>query len=387
MSKTSTRRLRRTSRTSRSTPRRTSCRTPPTRSAAALPDHTVVLPASPPPADVHDVALVDLDGVVYVGPDAVPGAADAVAAAAARGLRCVYVTNNASRPPEKVGAHLRELGIPADDADVVTSAQLSAGILAGRLPAGAPVLVVGGEGLLEALTAEGLRPVRSMADAPQAVVQGFGPDLGWRDLAEGARAVRVGLFWVASNLDLTVPTPQGPAPGNGALVNAVAAAGGRRPDAVAGKPAPRAFADAAARAGSTRPLVVGDRLDTDLEGARAAEIPGLLVLTGITGVTELLRCPPQARPDLVGRDLGALLTAHPEATVDVAGTGRCGSAVVSLGAGGLAVDSAGDDPLDLLRAACAAAWSPAASGGAAEGDPAPVVAAVRVLEPDAGWAG
>jgi glycerol 3-phosphatase-2 len=351
-----------------------------------MPDARVVLPASAPPAAVHDVALLDLDGVVYVGPHAVPGAPEAIAAAAAHGLRCVYVTNNAARPPAKVGAHLRELGVPAEDADVVTSAQLAAGVLAERLPAGAPVLVVGGAGLVEALAEAGLRGVRSMDDAPQAVVQGFGPDVGWRDLAEGARAVHAGLFWVASNLDLTVPTPHGPAPGNGALVAAVAAAGGRQPDAVAGKPAARAFADAAARAGSTRPLVVGDRLDTDLEGARAAGIPGLLVLTGITGVTELLRCPPQARPDLVGRDLGALLTAHPEATVDVAGTGCCGSAVVSLGAGGLAVDSAGDDPLDLLRAACAAAWSPAASGGAGEVDPAPVVAAVRGLEPDAEWA-
>jgi HAD superfamily hydrolase (TIGR01450 family) len=344
----------------------------------------VVLPGSPPPADVHDVALLDLDGVVYVGPDAVPGAADAIAAAAARGLHCVYVTNNASRPPEKVGAHLRELGIPAEDGDVVTSAQIAAGLLAARLPGGAPVLVVGGEGLVEALAAEGLRAVRSMDDDPQAVVQGFGPDVGWRDLAEGARGVRAGLFWVASNLDLTVPTPHGPAPGNGTLVNAIAAAAGRPPDAVAGKPEARAFRDAAARAGSARPIAVGDRLDTDLEGARAAGMPGLLVLTGITGISDLLRCPPEARPDLVGRDLGALLAAHPEAVVDDEGVGRCGEAAVAVRDGALAVDATGRDGLDLLRAACAAAWSRPAAGG--DVDPAPVVAAVRGLEPDAPWA-
>ena len=348
----------------------------------------VVLAASPPPADVHDVALLDLDGVVYVGPAAVPGAADAVALAAARGLRCVYVTNNASRPPEKIGAHLRELGIAADDGDIVTSAQLAAGILAERLPAGAAVLVVGGEGLHQALAAEGLRGVVSMDDAPQAVVQGFGPDLGWRDLAEGARAVRAGLFWVASNLDLTVPTPHGPAPGNGALVNAVAAAGGRRPDAVAGKPEARAFRDAAVRAGSARPLAVGDRLDTDLEGARAARMPGLLVLTGITGVTELLRCPAPARPDLVGRDLAALLLAHPEAVRDEHGRGLCGEAAVAVRAGALVVDEPGEDALDLLRAACAAAWglTPSGAGGEVGVDPEPVLAAVRRLEPEAEWA-
>jgi HAD superfamily hydrolase (TIGR01450 family) len=353
-----------------------------------VPERSVVLPASPPPAEVHDVALLDLDGVVYVGPDAVPGAADAVAAAAGRGLRCVYVTNNASRPPEKVAAHLRELGIPADDADVVTSAQLAAGMLATRLAAGAPVLVVGGEGLVEALAAEGLRPVRALDDAPAAVVQGFGPDVGWRDLAEGARAVRAGLFWVASNLDLTVPTPHGPAPGNGALVDAVAVAAGRRPDAVAGKPEPEAFRDAAARAGSARPLVVGDRLDTDLEGARAAQMPGLLVLTGVTGISELLRCPLRARPDLVGRDLGALLVAHPEAVLDEHGRGRCGSASVAVRDGSLAVEEPGDDALDLLRAACAAAWALPASGagGEVDVDAEPVVAAVRRLEPEAEWA-
>jgi hypothetical protein len=188
---------------------------------------------------------------------------------------------------------------------------------------------------------------------------------------------------VATNLDLTVPTPHGPAPGNGALVDAVAAAAGRRPDDIAGKPEPRAFSGAARRAGSERPLVVGDRLDTDLEGARASGIPGLLVLTGITGVTELLAAPPRTRPDLVGRDLGALLTDHPEATAGPDGTGRCGRAVVAVEGGAVVVREAGSDPVDLLRAACAAVWS-APSGPAP--DPEPVVEAVRRLDPEAGWA-
>lgn len=343
--------------------------------------HDAVLPSSPPPAQTFDVALLDLDGVVYVGPDAVPGAAEAIATAASQGLRSVYVTNNASRPPRLVAEQLRSLGIPAADADVVTSAQLAAGILAARLPPGACVLVVGGPGLHEALTDEGLRPVTSMDDEPQAVVQGFGPDVGWRTLAEGARAVRGGLFWVATNLDLTVPTQHGPAPGNGTLVAAVATAGGRRPDEVAGKPLPRAFRDAARRAGSARPLVVGDRLDTDLEGARAARIPGLLVLTGITGITELLAAAPEARPDLVGRDLGGLLEEHPAALAGPDGAGRCRAAVVRASDGTLIVDTPGEDALDLLRAACAATWT---TGGSP--DPRPLIDAVRALEPGAAWA-
>ncbi len=348
---------------------------------------TVVLAASPPPATVHDVALLDLDGVVYIGPEAVPGAADAIARAAGLGLRSVYVTNNASRPPAAVAAHLRDLGVPADTDDVVTSAQLAAGMLAERLPRGSAVLVVGGEGLEVALRAEGLRPVHRLGDAGAgevaAVVQGFAPTVAWSDLAEGARAVRSGLPWVATNLDRTVPTRHGPAPGNGALVDAVAAAAGKRPDEVAGKPEARAFSGAAGRAGSERPLVVGDRLDTDLEGARASGIPGLLVLTGITGVTELLAAPARTRPDLVGRDLGALLTDHPGATAGPDGTGRCVRAVVGVEDGTVAVHEAGGDPVDLLRAACAAVWS-APDGGAP--DPGPVVEAVRRLDPGAAWA-
>jgi glycerol 3-phosphatase-2 len=348
---------------------------------------TVVLAASPPPVRVHDVALLDLDGVVYVGPHAVPGAAEAIAHAARLGLRSVYVTNNASRPPAAVAEHLRELGVPADTADVVTSAQLAAGMLASRLPAWSAVLVVGGEGLDVALEAEGLRPVHRLSEAGEgevaAVVQGFARTVGWADLAEGARAVRSGLPWVATNLDLTVPTPHGPAPGNGTLVDAVAAAAGRRPDEVAGKPDARAFSGAARRAGSERPLVVGDRLDTDLEGARASGIPGLLVLTGITGVTELLAAPPQARPDLVGRDLGALLTDHPEAAAGPDGTGRCGDAVVGVEGGLVVVREAGNDAVDLLRAACAAVWTAPGRRGP---DPGPVVDAVRGLDPDADWA-
>jgi hypothetical protein len=116
-------------------------------------------------------------------------------------------------------------------------------------------------------------------------------------------------------------------------------------------------------------------------------MPGLLVLTGITGIDELLRCPPRARPDLVGRDLGALLVAHPEAFAE-GGVARCEGAAVAVREGALAVDEPGEDALDLLRAACAAAWSLQASGseGEVEVDPGPVVSAVRRLEPGAAWA-
>ena len=347
-------------------------------------------------ASAHDLLLLDLDGVVYIGPHAVPGAAEALDAVRADGLTLRFVTNNASRPPRTVADHLTRLGVPATEAEVVTSAQVAAALLARRLGAGAGVLVVGAAGLRDALRAEGLVPLDTVDEGPVAVVQGFGPDVGWRLLAEATRAVRSGLYWMATNLDQTVPTPYGPAPGNGSLVGVVAGAAGRGPDEVAGKPRPGAFQEATARAGSTRPLVVGDRLDTDLEGARAAGMPGLLVLTGVTGVSELLDAAPERRPDLVGRDLWSLRDEHPEATTgapaegDGPVTARCRGAAVRVQADGgraaLQVLDAGDDVLDLLRAAAVATWAVRDAGPGLAADPGPVIEAVRAAEPGADWA-
>lgn len=306
-----------------------------------------------PLAQAYDVGLLDLDGVVYIGPQAVPGAAAALGAAAAAGMRLVYVTNNASRPPEAVSDHLRRLGVDAGPHDVVTSAQAAAHLLAGMLPAGAPVLVVGGEGLQAALQEEGLRAVTALRDGPQAVVQGFSPDVGWRQLAEGAHAVRSGLPWVVTNLDLTVPTERGTAPGNGTLVAAVRAAVDVDP-VVAGKPEPALFAEAVRRCGARRPLVVGDRLDTDLAGANRAGYDGLLVLTGVTTVSTLLEAAPLERPTYVGADLSVLVEEHP-GVVRADRWWSCRSAAVSVDEQGrVKVRGHGTD---VLRAACAAAWS------------------------------
>jgi HAD superfamily hydrolase (TIGR01450 family) len=320
---------------------------------------------------VYDLVLLDLDGVVYIGRAAVPGAAGALARVRAAGVRTAFVTNNASRPPQTVGEHLRELGIDAADDDVVTSAQAAAAVLARRLPGGAKVLIVGGEGLYRAIEAVGLKPVQSADDQPMAVVQGFSPDIGWRLLAEGSRAVRSGLPWIATNVDLTVPTPYGPAPGNGTLVAAIATATGVRPE-VAGKPQPTLFLEAAERYRGRRPLVVGDRLDTDLEGARAAGMDGLAVLTGVHRVRDLIAAAPQRRPHLISRDLNGLLVAHPgpERTADGWGVG---GTVVAVDDAGLHIVRAGVEPLDLIRAGCAAAWdyadSRAGSGAGSDSDP------------------
>ena len=143
-------------------------------------------------ADRYDLALVDLDGVAYRGHEPIDGAAEGLTAARDRGMRLVFVTNNASREPESVSHQLSELGIPTRPAEVMTAAQACAAVLTTRLGVGAKVLVVGGPGLLTAVRAAGFTVVESADDDPEAVAQGFSPDLGWLQLAEAAYAVERG---------------------------------------------------------------------------------------------------------------------------------------------------------------------------------------------------
>ncbi len=264
-------------------------------------------PSPAPLCETYDVALLDLDGVVYRGDEPVPGAADAIAAARAAGMRMAFVTNNASRTPAAVVARLADAGVPAREDEVATAAQAAATLLRTLVRDGARVLVTGGEGLRVATAEAGFTLVTSAADAPEAVVQGYDPSLAYADLAETALAVRNGAVWVASNLDATIPTARGELPGNGSLVALVATATGRRPDAAAGKPERALHDEAVRRSGARRPLVVGDRLDTDVEGARRAGCDSLLVLTGVTTPAMLAQAPPHQRPTYVGDDLRALL--------------------------------------------------------------------------------
>jgi glycerol 3-phosphatase-2 len=306
------------------------------------------------PFDRHDVLLADLDGTLYRGREAVPGAVEAVLAAQARGVATMYVTNNASRRPADVAQHLVELGFPAGEQDVVASSQAAAAMLAEQLPAGAAVLVVGTEALVEEVTGVGLTVTGDAAQAA-AVVQGHSPDTGWRVLAEATVALRAGAVWVACNVDPTLPTERGPLPGNGSMVAALRTASGREPQ-VAGKPAPALLHEAARRSGARNALMVGDRLDTDVEGGRAAGMTTLLVLTGVSDAAELLAAPEALRPDLIGADMSALgrpvdeLAPGPRPGWDVRGTGT----------GGLELTGDGD-ALDALRVLCAVHW--AAGGG------------------------
>jgi HAD superfamily hydrolase (TIGR01450 family) len=263
-------------------------------------------PAARRLVDGHDALLLDLDGVVYVGPLAVAHAVESIAAARSLGVTTAYVTNNAARPPAVVAEHLRSLGLEVAEHDVVTSAQAGAREVAARVPVGSRVLAVGGPGVAAALRGRGLEPVTLAAERPAAVLMGYGPDVAWRDLAQASYAVGAGALFVATNTDMSIPLPEGIAPGNGTLVAAVVAATGRQP-LVAGKPFAPLMVESVERVGSVSPLVVGDRLDTDIEAGHVSAIPSLLVLTGVTEVAALLAATPEHRPTYVAADLRGLL--------------------------------------------------------------------------------
>jgi HAD superfamily hydrolase (TIGR01450 family) len=312
-------------------------------------------------------------------------------------MRIAYVTNNSSRTPQAVAEQLQALGLPARATDVVTSAHAAARLVVERFGGPVRVLVVGGEGLRDALVAVGCVPVSSADDRPDAVVQGYDPELRYRDLAEAALAVSRGAWWVATNRDLTLPTERGLQPGNGALVGAVKAAVGHDPAVFAGKPDAALLEEARRRTSARRPVAVGDRLDTDVEGAARAGVDSLLVLTGVSTGADLLLAGRSCRPTYVALDLGGLLTPHPApvaedgqggarwrcgrwaATVDgdaitVHRSRRPGADEISSGEAGAdgtsadetgpGADEAGSGAADLLRAAAAAAWVAADAGHA-----------------------
>lgn len=321
-----------------------------------------------PLAERYDLALVDLDGVAYRGHEPIEHAAEGLTGARARGMRLVFVTNNASREPESVADQLSSLDIPTTPSEVMTAAQAAAALLATRLRPGAKVLVVGGAGLVTAVRSAGFTVVVSAEEEPDAVAQGFAPEVGWPQLAEAAYAVQRGAWHVASNLDLSLPTARGFAPGNGSLVGAVRGATGITPDN-AGKPSPTMYRLAVERAGATNPLVIGDRLDTDLAGARSGGYVGLHVLTGVSSARDAVLAAPGERPHLIGADLLSVLEPHPCPAPSADGWWVTRDAAARVVDGALELGGAGSDLRaveDLARSACAAAWAAVDAGGAVD---------------------
>ena len=296
----------------------------------------------------YDSLLCDLDGTLMHGGNPIAHAAGGVATARKAQLAIGFVTNNASRSPDQVVAHLAGVGVEAAAHEVMTSPQVAAEMLAAQVPAGSAIMVVGGESLAQEVAAVGLTPVVEDSSDVMGVIQGWFPQLDWARLAEGAYSLRRGVPWIATNTDATLPTEKGMAPGNGSMVAALRHATGRAPQ-VAGKPEPAMFQQAAERLASTRPLAVGDRLDTDIEGGNRAGIHSLMVLTGVNTALDALHAQPVQRPTWIEEDLRALDHPAPEALVE-GDTARCATASATWKSGDIQL-SHGSATMHAVRAA------------------------------------
>lgn len=303
--------------------------------------------------EVHDAMLLDLDGVVYVGSQAVPAAPEAINKARTAGARVAFVTNNAGRTPGRIADHLTDLGVEATPQDVVTSAEAAARLVAERHPEGSHVLVLGDIGLRQAVHRFGMRPVTVDSEAVVAVVQGYSRSMSRDLLDQGTLAVARGVFYVASNTDATAPSEWGNTPANGAFVQVVRHATGVDP-VVAGKPMRPLHREGILRTGACDPLVVGDRLDTDVEGALAHGAAGMLVLSGVATPAEALAAPEHRRPHYLAWDVSGMNEPHP--AVERRGTRtRCRGWAVTVDGPRLEMSGTGER-LDGLRALCGAVW-------------------------------
>jgi len=242
--------------------------------------------------------LLDLDGVVWLSGRQIPGATDAVARLRASGQQVVFFTNNSGPTLATHVAALRDVGIEASEADVLTSSQAAASLV----PPGTRAAVIGGAGVTEALTDRGIEVVAATA-GPGAIVVGRTTDLSFQLLAETADAIRDGAHFIATNTDATLPTPDGFEPGAGAVVAFLQVASGVEP-VVAGKPHEAAAQLVRERVGQID-VMVGDRPETDGLFANLLNARFALVFSGITAEADL---PVEPRPDIVGADLAAVVS-------------------------------------------------------------------------------
>jgi HAD superfamily hydrolase (TIGR01450 family) len=256
-------------------------------------------------ADDFDGFLVDLDGVVWIGREHVPGSAEALRELRAAGKGLVFVTNNPGRLPAAYAARLRELGVEVEEERIVTAGIVAARLAAEAAGAGGEALVIGAEPLREMVVAAGLR-LLDAADAERAAVVVVSGHKGfdYTELRAAKRALDGGAGLIATSRDPTMPYPGGELPGTGAVLAAVEVASGRRAT-IAGKPERHLFELAAERAGGGRVAMIGDRVSSDIEGGRRAGLETVLVLSGTTSREEAALADPT--PDHVLDDLAGLL--------------------------------------------------------------------------------
>ena len=253
-------------------------------------------------AERYDCILFDLDGVLYRGEDAVPSAPPTLAELRRRGVRPVFLTNNSSRTPLQVAEKLRGIGIEAEPGEVVTSALATAELLAER--GGGRAFVIGQDGVREALSDAGIAIVDGEPEEADLVVVGYDGGATYGSLKRASLLVQRGARLVATNADGSYPAADGLWPGAGALLAVITTTTGAEPEIV-GKPFAPLFEAGRRRGGGGRPLVVGDRLDTDIEGAARLGWDSMLVLTGVSGREDVERL--GIVPTVIAEDVSALL--------------------------------------------------------------------------------
>jgi HAD superfamily hydrolase (TIGR01450 family) len=267
----------------------------------------------------YDQLVLDLDGCVWVGREAIPGSVEAIEALRLAGKRIAFVTNNPRRSAEEYVRKLWGLGVRASAADVVTVGGAVQHLLAER-PSGRTAFVIGSDVLVRHVADAGLRVLNGtdLDSRAEVVVVGGTERFAYDDLKTACLALRRGADFVATSRDPTHPQPEGLVPGTGAILAAVEYGSGRRAEIV-GKPEPRLLVTALDRLGEGRTLVVGDRLDTDVAAAVRAGLDAALVRSGGTRREEAREAPADARPTVVADDLAALVAGRHDGRLPVGG--------------------------------------------------------------------
>lgn len=257
-------------------------------------------------ADQFDGLLVDLDGVVWVGREMVPGAVETLGTLLADGKEIVFVTNNSVKQPAEYAARLRDAGVDTADDRVITGGAATARLAAERIGPGGTAFVIGAAGFKETVAAAGFELLDGdAAQSASAVIVSAHREFDYAELLTATRALQAGAALFGTSRDPTLPMPGGAWPGTGATLAAIETASGKRAE-TGGKPEPHLFDQASALIPNAgRVAIVGDRIASDIEGGRRAGLTTILVLTGAcTRADADAAMPP---PDHVIDDLPALL--------------------------------------------------------------------------------
>lgn len=258
-----------------------------------------------PPFNAIPAWLIDMDGVIYVGADVLPGAVDFIQNLQENGHQFLFLTNNATKTPDQSAERLAKMGIDVPSSTIFNSAMATAAYLSEKFPPPKRVFVLGGYGIQVALSEAGYDLLKRADDA-EIVVSALDQNATYADFAEAALAIAAGCPWIATNADPSLPTERGNLPGAGAMIAVLSTTTGREPDIV-GKPSVPIFEQALERlgVGPHDAVMVGDRLSTDILGGHQAGMKTLCVLTGISSRAMAEAYDP--RPDWIVTDLRAVL--------------------------------------------------------------------------------